>query len=343
VSIPYGQRFIYLELAAADEILQHLGADSTLDAPGSNPCPTPDVLTAELYINNIFVNPEIHDIFIKRIGFSLIRVHRRQVSRVNKSEDNILMQQLKWPIETIYLGLRPAENISRTTTKMLDSWHIYAQTTTVDVELNSLGNGYSFTGLPASAITADDFTAGFVSFSNLAVNFATTLSVAGTTVLTMDQLNAALQLNAYPLMTGLAGSVTPTSAQVESALPPVYAPATFQECTATITQLNVEAHGVPLYRDTPSAFFNSYIPNHYGGQYIRTPDDCGALMITFNLYPGSYQPSGHVNISRAREFYIKYTSSFCDSTHPCDLVAVAVALNFLLISDGSAVLTASTG
>jgi hypothetical protein len=29
-------------------------------------------------------------------------------------------------------------------------------------------------------------------------------------------------------------------------------------------------------------------------------------MITFNLYPGSYQPSGHVNISRAREFYIEF-------------------------------------
>ena len=66
-------------------------------------------------------------------------------------------------------------------------------------------------------------------------------------------------------------------------------------------------------------------------------------MITFCLYPGSYQPSGHVNVSRAREFYLQYWSEGAVSSEdPADLIIVASAINFLLISDGSAVLRYST-
>lgn len=60
------------------------------------------------------------------------------------------------------------------------------------------------------------------------------------------------------------------------------------------------------------------------------------------MYPGTYQPSGHLNVSRAREFYFNFSSSYCDSSHVCDLLVLAIAINFLLISDGSAVLRYST-
>jgi hypothetical protein len=344
VSIPYGQRFINLELASAAEILQHQhGLNASLDNPGANPVPVPDVMTCELYINNIFVNPEIHDIFIKRIGFSLIRVHRHQVVRSNKSDESVLLQQMKWPIETMYIGLRPSENTSVTSPKMLTSWNLYAQTTRREVDLQGLSNGYSFaTSLPAAAITANDYTAAFVSFTGIALDFATVLSVAGATVLTVNQLNAALTIQGYPPLIGLVGTSTPTDADIFNALPAVQTQASFQTCTPTIDMLNIEAHGVPLYRDIPASFFNSYIPFTYGGQYIRTPEDCGALMVTFNLYPGSYQPSGHVNTSRAREFYARFTSSVVNSDYPADLVVIGIAINFLLISDGSAVLRYST-
>lgn len=39
---------------------------------------TPTIKNMSLYVNNIFTHPEIHDLYIKRIGFSLVRVHRRQ-------------------------------------------------------------------------------------------------------------------------------------------------------------------------------------------------------------------------------------------------------------------------
>jgi hypothetical protein len=74
------------------------------------------------------------------------------------------------------------------------------------------------------------------------------------------------------------------------------------------------------------------------------------LFIPFCLYPGTYQPSGHINVSRAREFYLKFTSSFFSGSSAPNgagsrtglLVVIASAINFLLISDGSAVLRYST-
>jgi len=70
----------------------------------------------ELYINNIFVNPEVHDIYIKRIGFSLIRVYRQHNQRCNSDNtDEKLLSQLKWPIEYMFVGLRPTWNIKDVT------------------------------------------------------------------------------------------------------------------------------------------------------------------------------------------------------------------------------------
>lgn len=51
----------------------------------------------------------------------------------------------------------------------------------------------------------------------------------------------------------------------------------------------------------------------FGEHTIITPADDGALFINFALYPGVYQPSGYINISRAREFYIHLYSSVIGS------------------------------
>ena len=118
-----------------------------------------------------------------------------------------------------------------------------------------------------------------------------------------------------------------------------------ETCSPNLTHVTIKAHGIPIYNNFPSGFFNSYIPYNYGGHNIRAPRDIGALLITFCLYPGTYQPSGHINISRAREFYIDYeTTPLINSQNGIrgTLVIVASAINFLLISDGSAVLRYST-
>jgi hypothetical protein len=77
-------------------------------------------LTVDLYINNIFVNPEIHDVFSSRVGFSLVRIHRRQSKTLTKSEDSIKMDQIKYPVESLCAGFR-----SQTQASDPDQWHLY--------------------------------------------------------------------------------------------------------------------------------------------------------------------------------------------------------------------------
>jgi len=233
---------------------------------------------------------QCHDIYIKRIGFSLIRVHRFQANRVNTSTENLLMSQLKWPIETIYTGLRPAYNVDAANPNQARDWH--------RLTLNS------------------DETVSTLARSESKFFLAGTAANAGTLATLAPSL-----------------SVEPVDSL------------TYAVSQKTIQRLKVTAHGINIYDDFDSTFFSTYTPWHYGGWNIVTPEDEGALMVNFCLYPGTYQPSGHLNVSRAREFYIQYTcpsAYVINGSNPADLLTLAIAINFLLISDGSAVLRYST-
>jgi hypothetical protein len=125
VAIPYGQRFINVTLASRLQMVdvQLRGAGTANNTAIS----TPGVNTFELYINNIFVNPEIHKIFIKRIGFTLIRVHRQQTIATTLGTQEILLQNLKWPIETLFVGMRPQSNVDVNQANQLALWHRFSQ------------------------------------------------------------------------------------------------------------------------------------------------------------------------------------------------------------------------
>lgn len=265
VSIPFGQRFIEIELAAASLLVgQEVRGSAVAGTIG-----TTAITTCELYINNLFVNPEIHDIYIKRIGFNLIRVHRRQVTRVSNASGEVLLNNFKWPIEHFAVGFRPTGNElttnvyydgSSTTLNHLDHWHYFSRVVRLDV-----------TGNPIT---------------------------------------------------------------------------TFVDRQAhSINSITVQAHGIPIYDNFPAGFYNSYRPLVQPFE-VKTPSDIGVYLVSFNLNPGQYQPSGHINISRSREFYVKYDSASASTSisasAPVTMMASASALNFLLISDGSAVLRYST-
>jgi hypothetical protein len=295
VSIPFGQRFVTIDLARQDMLAFEFpglyvkqtirsGTGTVFNQSVSyRPWISPGTLTditlsrVELYVNNLFVNPEVHDIFIKRIGFSLIRVYRYQRAPTNNAEhDEQLLSQLKWPIEYMFAGLRPSWNISSTNRQQWRDWHrmtkindvVYADTRKTEM--------YTTGGVTNISLTSD---------------------------------------------------VVPY--QIARALP-------------TVDSLTLTAHGISIHDNFSSTFFNAYNPFHYGGPAIITPNDEGALMINFALYPKSYQPSGHLNVSRAREFFLHWTTRYTGSATQAELLVVAVAINFLLITDGSAVLRYST-
>jgi hypothetical protein len=301
VSIPYGQRYITMDLQPQENLVFEFpnlyikktvsAVDNSTNTATRRITYTPVVSTdrqisdlkiesMELYVNNIFVNTEIHDIFIERIGFSLIRVYRHQVTNVTSSGANsVKLEQLKWPIEYMFVGVRPSYNVAATNPNQWRDWH--RMTYNVDAQYDLK---YDVEQVDASSPFSDhhETTSDFV-------------------------------------------------------VPPSYTIP-----VPTVDSVTVTSHSITIFDNYGSTFFNSYLPLQYGGPAINTPDDVGALFINFALYPRSYQPSGHFNLSRARETFINWVSRYISSTNAADLIVVAIAINFLLISDGSAVLRYST-
>jgi hypothetical protein len=203
-----------------------LAAGSTIDA-------TQAISTMDLYINNIFVNPEIHDIYIKRIGFSLIRVHRFQTNREAVATDNVLLSQLKWPIEYMFVGLRPTQNVAVSNVNQYRDWHRLTLLTDNVIDVPSRAS---------VKMTIDD---------SVAFN-----STAGK-VKTSSSHNTAERV-------------------------------VFPSYTETIDTLQLQAHGINIFQSYKSQFFRDYMSYTFGGQNINTPEDKGAYMLNFCLYPGTY-------------------------------------------------------
>jgi hypothetical protein len=263
----------------------------TFPTPITNIVDVPTTVTADLYINNIFVNPEIHDIYIKRIGFSLIRVYREQSnSIVGQSSSDILLSSLKWPIEYMLVGLQPYWNTNsvQNATAWRD-WHRFSKNLTAFS--NALLGGNTRTeGIPT--IDSSDP-------SNII-----TSTYVGQNKVSSDQYYIPCQ---------------------------------------TTDSMSIVSHGITIFDNYPAIFYNSYLPYiYYNPSTWTCQEDNSLLFVNFCLFPGMYQPSGHLNISRARETYVNLTSTYVSTNGRANFIVVASAINFLLISDGSAVLRYST-
>jgi hypothetical protein len=306
VSIPYGDRHINVTLAAKSAMMAHADPgvlqvvraaaaivagtaqvhtvtsyDFLGQAVGGSTYaatePTGGTLsTAHMYMNNVYVLPEVHNIFIQRVGFSLIRVHRAQtISGIVIGDNDKLLSQLKWPVERMVFGVQPTANAS----DISDWWKMASltpKTSTVSAKVIYDGTTDTDGGVP------DAFDRGI------------TDSV-------VDKYTYDGNVNA-------------------------------------ITTLSISLHGQKLYDAMPADFFTDYVPTCYGGSNISaSEEDPASGMISFALIGGIYQPNGHLNVSRAREFYFQPTCAVGGT-----LVLEADAINFLLISDGNAVLRYST-
>lgn len=106
--IPNSQRTVTCELAPLKDIIkaeialkEACGDDHITELPVSRLG-----IEVSLYVNGLYVNPEIHDIFASRIGFSLIRVHRSQTNPIQNAHDRFLLNNLKYPAEFMMVGVR---------------------------------------------------------------------------------------------------------------------------------------------------------------------------------------------------------------------------------------------
>jgi hypothetical protein len=366
VSIPQGQRFINVDLATADQMLVAvnrgnpkiaatavggLSTDAKVVDGSSSGAVT--IASAYLYINNIFVNPDVHDIFIARIGFSLIRVHKRHTASLTTDTNRVQLTQLKWPIESLFVGFRPTANVDVTANplKAAQDWHRFCNVDEIAVHDDSLKQRLVSEVIGAVAVSGTDSYSTLVSNTGaggLVRDLAKCISTANRPVRGQNTSTTATAITTSIVTTTAAGIADIEKYVDEYLAAANLATAKARRCTPMTRTLKIDAHGIPIYNELPAQFFNNYTPLVYGGANITSPTDPGAYFIPFCLYPGAYQPSGHINVSRAREFFLEYrdaptvAGTTISSTNPAELVVIATALNFLLISDGSAVLRYST-
>ncbi|NBQ43057.1 MAG: hypothetical protein EBU23_11305 [Mycobacteriaceae bacterium] len=263
--IPNSQRTITCELAPLKDIVQALvpsqtaaGVLDVIELPFSKVG-----IEADLYVNGLYVNPEVHDIFASRIGFSLIRVHRRQVNQLQNANDAFLLDQLKFPAEYLMVGFR-ARNLAAD----FDRWWLMGRRRQ-RVESNKL---YVPVLIWNSELQIIEFVARDAVESTNLENFVDTIGVT--------------------------------------------------------------AHGIEIFPQLPSAFYNAYMPIRYAeNSMVVSPSDTSSFLVNFCLYPGKFNPSGYYNLSAGREMYINYSlkpAAADIESGDAEMVISMSALNFLI-------------
>ncbi len=348
VAIPYGQRFITIDLADEADMVNCVPRGSS--TWGADTCGSVTISTFELYINNIFMNPEVHAIYIKRIGFSLIRVHREQLSPQSVANASVWLNQLKWPVEYLHLGMKIKNYYAGSTAALkaqsLDRWYLFSKLT--DTTYRTTGQNVDYTS--ALNISTSAATIAYTTATGaVALSAASPITVAVGDVLVQNASGLRFPVITVTNQTTLVCQAAVTLANIAAEAQTGWSlvrsqglQVTGQKIEPTLSTVALNAQGVSLYPVFPADFYSDYLVYNYGGLNISTPERKGACLVPFCLYPGTYQPSGHLNVSRAREFYCDYTSSVIDGSTEGTLVVVASCINFLLISDGSAVLRYST-
>jgi hypothetical protein len=342
--IPHGQTNLEVSLANIGDIV------GFADYGGGGAYNTPSIDVCELYVNNIFLHKDVYSIFIKKFGFSLIRVHGHHKVSVTKSDDSILLNNLKWPIETLYIAFRPRSNLS-----LSQHWHKSSALTlnTVKVPVVAKNIATTTSGYIISAnsnTTVIGYTSGpIISSTDAAYNGYDFVITGGTGYNKDDDLQNRYVVSNYIgvsntiSVTGGWNIVNPDTSTTFIMFTPEVAinVANFYTETPSVNKLELRAHDITIFQESEGSFYNSYLPYRFG-KTMNTPEDPGWYMMNFNFYTGEHQPSGHINVSRAREFYLKYTSTYINSSNKTDLVVLSDAINFLLIRDGSAILRYAT-
>jgi hypothetical protein len=109
--LPWGQIDISITLANLGEIA------ACADYGGGGEFIAPKIEKFDLYVNHIESLPQIVNIYKQSYSYNLVRIHRRFIRTVNSAYNDVWLQELKYPIESLVVGIRPLENL-----ESVDNW-----------------------------------------------------------------------------------------------------------------------------------------------------------------------------------------------------------------------------
>lgn len=104
---PLGQVKVRIELEQAENLMNSI---DVINDEYNQHYNIPDIESCTLYTKHIYTNPDIQDIFISKLGFNLIRIYKKVEKYLLNNNDRISIQELKFPIESLYVFFRPESN-----------------------------------------------------------------------------------------------------------------------------------------------------------------------------------------------------------------------------------------
>ncbi len=118
---PFGQIKVRIELEESEKLMNSIDVvndeyHQTFDMPRIENC--------TLYTKHIYMNTDIQDIFISKLGFNLIRTYKKVEKTLLYNRDRISIQELKFPVENLYIFFRP--EINETGIDNFHTWNINA-------------------------------------------------------------------------------------------------------------------------------------------------------------------------------------------------------------------------
>jgi hypothetical protein len=104
---PVGQIKVKIQLETADHLMT---AIDVVNDVYNQDFEKPVIEECELYTRHIYFNADILDIFISKLGFNLIRIHKYLEKIIDTDNARISLQELKFPIDSMYVFFRPLSN-----------------------------------------------------------------------------------------------------------------------------------------------------------------------------------------------------------------------------------------
>jgi len=247
--------YLEFELEAIQNILTATDYDGVPIANQVGNTPT----KMQLYTKNIYMPQFITDTLSVRSSAALIRVFKHNNVPLTTTNGQVLMSQLKYPIEYLNFGFQlPADE----QVNPFQNWHKNCRITNVSVPIPTIIN-------------------------NSCSSFAQLVS----------------------------------------------RPATYSVEAPIVSHIGFTVSGNVIYPLLPEKFYSRYM--HWFFDNIVTPSDVGVYLVSFCHYPTQFNPSGHINNSTAREFYLNYTMPSITIRSPINLYVSAHCINILLYTQGS--------
>ncbi len=116
---PLGQVKVRIELEQSEALMNSI---DVINDEYNQQYVTPEIERCTLYTKHIYINSDIQDIFISKLGINLIRIFKKVEKELSINSDRISIQELKFPIESLYLFFRPT--INETGLDNFQTWHL---------------------------------------------------------------------------------------------------------------------------------------------------------------------------------------------------------------------------